>query len=168
MEISIMLKEKYEDLFHISDGDYEKSATYYNEYLEIFHDLVQGDTFDDDNLDNLQERIKKSNPWKKYGYSDGKYEFISLAGTDCDILAPLLIDNIEPWLSEAQPNEPLNVFIGSENPIGKSSGATLIISKFRSQFSDDSYIGVIGPTRQNYRRTMELVRRTGAMLEEVL
>lgn len=95
MEISIMLKEKYEDLFHISDGDYEKSATYYNEYLEIFHDLVQGDTFDDDNLDNLQERIKKSNPWKKYGYSDGKYEFISLAGTDCDILAPLLIDNIE-------------------------------------------------------------------------
>lgn len=76
-----------------------------------------------------------------------------------------LIDNIEPWLREAAPNQPLNVFIGSENPIGKSSGATLIISKFRSQFSDDSYIGVIGPTRQNYRRTMELVRRTGAMLE---
>ncbi|MFC2575170.1 MAG: transcriptional regulator, partial [Candidatus Saccharimonas sp.] len=79
-----------------------------------------------------------------------------------------LIDNIEPWLREAAPNEPLNVFIGSENPIGKSSGATLIISKFRSQFSDDSYIGVIGPTRQNYRRTMELVRRTGAMLEGML
>ena len=79
-----------------------------------------------------------------------------------------LIDNIEPWLAEAAPNQSLNVFIGSENPIGKSSGATLIISKFRSQFSDDSYIGVIGPTRQNYRRTMELVRRTGAMLEEVL
>jgi len=79
-----------------------------------------------------------------------------------------LIDNIEPWLREAAPNQPLNVFIGSENPIGKSSGATLIISKFRSQFSDDSYIGVIGPTRQNYRRTMELVRRTGAMLEGML
>ena len=79
-----------------------------------------------------------------------------------------LIDNIEPWLAEAAPNQPLNVFIGSENPIGKSSGATLIISKFRSQFSDDSYIGVIGPTRQNYRRTMELVRRTGAMLEGML
>ena len=79
-----------------------------------------------------------------------------------------LIDNIEPWLHEAAPNEPLNVFIGSENPIGKSSGATLIISKFRSPFSDNSYIGVIGPTRQNYRRTMELVRRTGAMLEGML
>lgn len=79
-----------------------------------------------------------------------------------------LIDNIEPWLREAAPNEPLNVFIGSENPIGKSSGATLIISKFRSPFSDASYIGVIGPTRQNYARTMHLVRRAGTMLEENL
>ena len=74
-----------------------------------------------------------------------------------------LIDNLEPWLREAAPNEPLNVFIGSENPIGKSSGATLIISKFRSPYSDSSYIGVIGPTRQNYARTMGLVRRTGTM-----
>lgn len=79
-----------------------------------------------------------------------------------------LIDNIEPWLREAAPNQPLNVFIGSENPIGKSSGATLIISKFRSPYSDTSYIGVIGPTRQNYARTMHLVQRTGTMLEEVL
>lgn len=79
-----------------------------------------------------------------------------------------LLDNLEPWLREAAPNEPLNVFIGSENPIGKSSGATLIISRFRSPFSDHSYIGVIGPTRQNYARTMQLVRRAGAMLQEVL
>ena len=48
------------------------------------------------------------------------------------------------------------MFIGSENPIGKSSGATLIISKFKSSSGGDNYIGVIGPTRQNYRRTMEL------------
>lgn len=79
-----------------------------------------------------------------------------------------LLDNLEPWLREAAPNEPLNVFIGSENPIGKSSGATLIISRFRSPFSDNSYIGVLGPTRQSYGRVMRLVRQTGAMLEEVL
>ena len=65
-----------------------------------------------------------------------------------------LLDNLEPWLREAAPNEPLNVFIGSENPIGKSSGATLIISRFRSPFSDNSYIGVLGPTRQSYGRVM--------------
>lgn len=79
-----------------------------------------------------------------------------------------LLDNLEPWLKEAAPNQPLNVFIGSENPIGKASGATLIISKFRSPYSDSSYIGVLGPTRQSYARVMRLVRQTGAMLEEVL
>lgn len=79
-----------------------------------------------------------------------------------------LLDNLEPWLREAAPNEPLNVYIGSENPVGKASGASLIISRFRSPFSDKSYIGVLGPTRQSYARTMQLVRHAGAMLEEVL
>ena len=79
-----------------------------------------------------------------------------------------LLDNLEPWLREAKPNEPLNVYIGSENPIGKSSGATLIISRFRSPYSDNSYIGVLGPTRQSYAKVMRLVRHAGAMLEEML
>ncbi|MGB2787539.1 MAG: transcriptional regulator [Candidatus Saccharimonadaceae bacterium] len=79
-----------------------------------------------------------------------------------------LLDNLEPWLREAAPNEPLNVYIGAENPIGKASGASLIISRFRSPYSDRSYIGVLGPTRQDYARTMRLVRHAGAMLEEVL
>lgn len=79
-----------------------------------------------------------------------------------------LLDNLEPWLREAAPNEPLNVYIGAENPVGKSSEASLIISRFRSPYSDRSYIGVLGPTRQDYARVMRLVRHTGAMLEEVL
>lgn len=92
-------------------------------------------------------------------------EFMS--GTHVQSVARLL-DNLEPWLREAAPNEPLNVYIGSENPIGKTSGATLIISRFRSPYSDRSYIGVLGPTRQSYGKVMRLVRHTGAMLEEVL
>ncbi len=79
-----------------------------------------------------------------------------------------LIDNLEPWLLEARPVERINVFIGSENPIGKASGATLIISRFRSPYSDKSYIGVLGPTRQSYARVMQLVEQTGMTLEEVL
>ena len=79
-----------------------------------------------------------------------------------------LLDNLEPWLREVAPNEPLNVFIGSENPIGKASGASLIISRFRSPYSDKSYIGILGPTRQNYARVTQLVRHAGAMLEEAL
>ncbi|MDB5166320.1 MAG: transcriptional regulator [Candidatus Saccharibacteria bacterium] len=79
-----------------------------------------------------------------------------------------LLDNLEPWLREAAPNEPLSVYIGSENPIGRSAGVSLIISRFRSPFSDHSYIGTLGPTRQSYRNGIQLVRRAGQTLEEVL
>jgi heat-inducible transcriptional repressor len=79
-----------------------------------------------------------------------------------------LLDNLEPWLYEAAPNEPLSVYIGRENPIGRSAGASLIISRFRSPYSDRSYIGVVGPTRQSYRDVMGLVQRAGTSLEEAL
>lgn len=79
-----------------------------------------------------------------------------------------LLDNLEPWLRETAPGEALNIFIGHENPIGKNSGASLIISRFKSPFSDRSYIGVLGPTRQNYSKVMALVRHAGNMLEEIL
>lgn len=79
-----------------------------------------------------------------------------------------LLDNLEPWLREASPNEPLNVYIGRENPIGGSSGCSLIISKFRSPYSDRSYIGVVGPTRQSYKNVMGLVSQAGKILEDRL
>ena len=56
-----------------------------------------------------------------------------------------LLDNLEPWLYEVAPNKPLSVYIGAENPIGKTSGCSLIVSKYRSPYSDNSYIGIVGP-----------------------
>ena len=78
-----------------------------------------------------------------------------------------LLDNLEPWLREARPGQPLNIFIGCENPIGKNSDVSLIISKFRSPYSDSSYIGILGPTRQNYAQVMSLVRHAGQYLENM-
>lgn len=95
----------------------------------------------------------------------GQPEFIN--GMQVRQVAQLL-DNLEPWLREAALNEPLSVYIGQENPIGRSAGCSLIISRFRGPFSDRSYIGVLGPTRQSYRDVMALVRRTGEELEDVL
>jgi heat-inducible transcriptional repressor len=95
----------------------------------------------------------------------GQPEFIN--GLQVQQVASLL-DNLEPWLREAAPNEPLSVYIGAENPIGRTAGCSLIISRFRSPFSDSSYIGTLGPTRQSYRDVMMLVRRAGQELEEVL
>ena len=79
-----------------------------------------------------------------------------------------LLDNLEPWLHEAAPNKPLSVFIGRENPIGGGAGCSLIISKFRSPYSDKSYVGVLGPTRQSYKNVMGLVQHAGKSLEEIL
>jgi heat-inducible transcriptional repressor len=79
-----------------------------------------------------------------------------------------LLDSLEEWLAEAAPNAPISCYIGHENPIGRSSGATLIISRFESPYSARSYIGVLGPTRQNYGSVMGLVQYTGKLLEEAL
>ena len=95
----------------------------------------------------------------------GQPEFINTAQVQ---QVAQLLDNLEPWLREAAPNEPLSVYIGRENPIGRSAGCSLIISRFQSSYSDQSYIGVLGPTRQSYRDVMNLVRHAGKALEEVL
>lgn len=79
-----------------------------------------------------------------------------------------LLDSLEEWLAEAAPNDPISVYIGRENPIGRASGATLIISRFESPYSSRSYIGVLGPTRQNYGPVIGLVQYTGKLLEEKL
>ena len=79
-----------------------------------------------------------------------------------------LLDSLEEWLAEAAPNDPISVYIGRENPIGRASGATLIISRFESPYSDRSYIGVLGPTRQNYGPVISLVSYTGRLLQEAL
>lgn len=95
----------------------------------------------------------------------GQPEFIG--GQQVQQVARLL-DNLEPWLREAAPNEPLSVYIGAENPIGRSADVSLVICRFRSPFSDHSYIGTLGPTRQSYRDVMTLVAHAGKTLEEVL
>ncbi len=79
-----------------------------------------------------------------------------------------LLDNLEPWIKEAAPNEALSVYIGAENPIGRTAGCSLIISRFRSSYSDRSYIGMLGPTRQSYKEVMYLVSRAGRELEKII
>ena len=92
-------------------------------------------------------------------------EFVSVARVQ---EVARLLDNLQPWLREAAPNETVSVYIGHENPIGRGADCSLIISKFRSPYSDHSYIGVLGPTRQSYRGVINLVERAGLALEEVL
>lgn len=76
-----------------------------------------------------------------------------------------LLDNLEAWLLETSPRRSVSVFIGQENPIGKTSGCSLIVAKFSSPYSDNDCIGVVGSTRQNYRQTIGLVEQAALALE---
>lgn len=88
---NLNLREKYKDIFNISEEDYQKAPTYYNTYLEIFNNLVDNNK----NKDELKEDIEKSNPWKTSNSSSNKYKFKSLAVSDREILERLLILNID-------------------------------------------------------------------------
>ncbi|MCX6805690.1 MAG: transcriptional regulator [Candidatus Saccharibacteria bacterium] len=80
--------------------------------------------------------------------------------------AARFIDAIQEWLSSAQIDS-LQVFIGDENPVVRSSGLTMMVNRFSSPYSDQSYIGIIGPTRQSYDKVINLVEGTSKALEEV-
>jgi heat-inducible transcriptional repressor len=79
-----------------------------------------------------------------------------------------LLDELEPWLQEISPQSKVEVYIGGENPIGRASGCSLVISRFNSPLSNRNYIGIIGPTRQSYPQVMRLVEQVSKSLEEAM
>lgn len=61
----------------------------------------------------------------------------------------------------------VTVYIGQENPIGRSAGASSIIGRVSTP-DGQSYIGVVGPTRQNYAQAVGLVDYVSSSLEKIL
>jgi len=79
-----------------------------------------------------------------------------------------LLDDLPEYLGEMFANSNrVSVLIGSENPIGKSAGAASIMGRVKTPFGQ-SFIGVIGPTRQDYERVVGLVDYVSRELEEAL
>lgn len=61
----------------------------------------------------------------------------------------------------------VTVYIGHENPIGRSAGASSIIGRVRTP-QGQSFVGVVGPTRQNYNQVVGLVDYVSSTLEKNL
>lgn len=80
--------------------------------------------------------------------------------------AARFLDSMQGWLASANIDK-MQVYIGQENPIAKASGLTMIINRFSSPYSDQSYIGIVGPTRQSYEKVLNLVDGTSKALQEV-
>lgn len=80
-----------------------------------------------------------------------------------------LLEHLEDWIGEIAPHQNrVSVFIGEENPIGKSSGCSLIIARFASPYNNESYVGLVGPTRQDYPKVIGLLDYASKQLEEAL
>lgn len=64
-------------------------------------------------------------------------------------------------------NNRVTVYIGQENPIGRSAGASSIIGRVHTP-DGQSFVGVVGPTRQNYSQVVGLVDYVSTSLERTL
>lgn len=78
------------------------------------------------------------------------------------------LDAMSEWLFGSDFHDQLGVFIGRENPFVAASGMAMVIARFTSPYSENSIVGVVGPTRQDYPKVTSLVSLTGKTLEEIL
>ena len=83
-------------------------------------------------------------------------------------MAARFLDAMQDWLFTSPFDEPIEVYIGRENPVVETSGLTTVISRFESPYSHNSYIGIVGPSRQSSGKVISLVDAVGRQLEEVL
>lgn len=61
----------------------------------------------------------------------------------------------------------VTIYIGHENPVGRSAGASSIIGRVHTP-DGQSFVGVVGPTRQNYGQVVGLVDYVSTTLEKTL
>lgn len=77
-----------------------------------------------------------------------------------------VIDNLEKLVEELPDNFDTQVYIGSEAPIGKSAGCSMVISQFRTPYGGYGYLGVVGPMRMSYPKTISAIKEIRKILED--
>lgn len=79
-----------------------------------------------------------------------------------------LVERLPELINEIyEDSNRVTVYIGHENPIGRSAGASSIIGRVHTP-DGQSFIGVVGPTRQNYGQVVGLVDYVSSSLEKTL
>lgn len=77
------------------------------------------------------------------------------------------LDDISNWLISYHDKEKIKVFVGLENQIGRHSELSLIIGRLSSNRPNSDYLGIIGPTRQYYQKTIGIINYLINVIEEV-
>lgn len=77
-----------------------------------------------------------------------------------------LIDNLNHLIEESPQTLGTRIYIGSEVPIGKSAGCSVIISRFVSASGHHGYVGTVGPMRMSYEKNLSAISEVKNILEE--
>jgi len=64
--------------------------------------------------------------------------------------------------------EGIKVFIGSENPFFEMQGCSMVVSSYKAGTNVVGTLGVIGPTRMQYKQVIQVVDYTSKMLSKLL
>jgi len=62
----------------------------------------------------------------------------------------------------------IKVFIGSENPFFEMQGCSLVVSSYKARANVVGTLGVIGPTRMQYKQVIQVVDYTAKLLSKLL
>jgi len=62
----------------------------------------------------------------------------------------------------------IKVFVGSENPFFEMQGCSMVVSSYKAGANVVGTLGVIGPTRMQYRQVIHVVEYTSKMLTRLL
>lgn len=77
-----------------------------------------------------------------------------------------LVDNLGTLIEELPTEFDTEVYIGSESPIGKGAGCSLVVSQFRTPDGGHGYLGVVGPIRMGYGKSIAAIKEVRKVLEE--
>lgn len=85
-----------------------------------------------------------------------------------DELLQLISGDTAPLMPSGQPDDGVHVYIGSENPVITMDGSTLIFKPVKSSGKTVGALGIIGPTRMNYKKVISMIDSITDSISDVL
>lgn len=83
------------------------------------------------------------------------------------IKAAEIIDNLNELVGELPDSFDTQIYIGSEAPIGKAAGCSMIISQFRTPYGGTGVLGVVAPMRMSYPKAIAAIKEVRRVLEKI-
>jgi heat-inducible transcriptional repressor len=93
------------------------------------------------------------------------FSYPELLSPDRALKAAELIDNLSFFLKELPTDLGTRTYIGSEVPVGKAAGCSVVIARFTSPEGRRGYLGIVGPTRMSYEKNISAINEIKNIME---